>query len=139
MTALAFLDTNILCYTKDSADLVKHNKAVELVESLLVSKLARVSTQVVSEFYVFLKRHSKDDAERMAARITAQSLIHLAPVSITSELQISAWGIEDRYKLSWWDSLIIASAQFASCEILYTEDLQHGQVFGEVRVVNPFV
>lgn len=139
MTELAFLDTNILCYTKDSTDLVKHNKAVSLVEELISKKLARVSTQVVNEFYVFLKRHSNNDSERMAAKLTAKSLMTLAPVPISSDLLISAWELEEKHKFSWWDSLILSAAIKAGCKVLYTEDLQHGQVIGGVEVVNPFL
>lgn len=139
MTAPAFLDTNILCYTKDSTDYNKHSKAIALVEDLFHKKTARISTQVINEFYVFLKRHSKDEAELMAAKITAQSLLHLAPTPITSELQLQAWDIESRYKLSWWDSLIIAAAQTSRCEVIYTEDLQHGQKIENILIQNPLL
>jgi predicted nucleic acid-binding protein len=139
MTEPAFLDTNILCYTKDSSNAVKHLTATKLVEDLITKKLARVSTQVVNEFYVFLKRHSKDDAERLAAKLTAQSLLHLAPVAVSSELLSSAWHIEEKYKLSWWDSLVVAAALTAGCKTLYTEDLQHNQQIGSLQIINPFV
>jgi len=139
MTEPAFLDTNILCYTKDSSDPVKHLTATRLVESLMSKKLARVSTQVINEFYVFLKRHSKDDADRLAAKLTAQSLLHLAPVAVSSELLSSAWHIEEKYKTSWWDSVAIAAALAAGCKLLYTEDFQHNQKIDSLQVVNPFV
>jgi predicted nucleic acid-binding protein len=134
----AFLDTNILCYTKDSSDQNKHQLAVKLVEDLILSKRACISTQVINEFYVFLKRAARSEEELNLARITAQSLTNLFPVPLTAELQTAAWLIEQRFNLSWWDSLIIAAANQANCKVLYTEDMQHEQKIGELMIINPF-
>ena len=49
-----------------------------------------------------------------------------------------AWTLQDRYSLSWWDALIVAAAQASDCRVLLTEDLQHGQMFGTLRVIDPF-
>ena len=50
----------------------------------------------------------------------------------------AAWSVQDRFRLSWWDALIVASARAAECSILLTEDLQHGQDLDGLRVVDPF-
>lgn len=138
MTALAFLDTNILCYTKDNSDPMKHQRALELVEDLMSTGKLRISTQVVNEFYIFLKRASLSVTEKFAARLTAESLLHFNPVPVDTEIQKRAWIIEERYELSWWDSLIVAAAERSGAKKLYSEDLQHDQQIGDVRIVNPF-
>ena len=56
-----------------------------------------------------------------------------------TESSSSAWEIEDRYSISWWDALIVAAAREQTCTILLTEDLQDGQVLAGVRVVSPFL
>ena len=60
------------------------------------------------------------------------------PVAVNRALLDRAWLLESRYLLSWWDALIVAAAQTCGCEILLTEDLQHDQEFGMVRVIDPF-
>ena len=60
------------------------------------------------------------------------------PVAVDLAMLKRAWVLQDRFPLSWWDVLIIAAAQTCECKVLLTEDLQHGQEFGAVRVVNPF-
>lgn len=139
MTDPAFLDTNILCYTKDSTDSKKHKKALQLVEDLMTSGRIRVSTQVISEFYVFLKRVSRSSSEKIAARLSAEALHHFQPVSIDVEIQVRAWFLEDRFQISWWDALIVAAAEKSGSQVLYSEDLQHGQRIGNIRVMNPFL
>jgi len=53
-------------------------------------------------------------------------------------LGTAAWALQDQFRLSWWDALVLASAQLAGCQTLLSEDFQHGQQFGDVRVSNPF-
>ena len=62
----------------------------------------------------------------------------MAPIQIDLAVLRRAWAIEERFRLSWWDALIIAAAQTCECKVLLTEDLQDGQEFGAVQVVNPF-
>jgi predicted nucleic acid-binding protein len=62
----------------------------------------------------------------------------MAPVLIDVAILERAWLLEDRHAVSWWDALIVAAAQACECNVLLTEDLQHGQTFGAVRVVDPF-
>ena len=60
------------------------------------------------------------------------------PVTIDARVLETAWQVQDRYRLSWWDALIAAAAQVAGCAYLLTEDLQDGQMLGTVQVVDPF-
>jgi predicted nucleic acid-binding protein len=73
-----------------------------------------------------------------SARNDVRSLLAWKPVTIDAGVVESAWVIQDRYGLSFWDALIVAAAQVANCRLLLTEDLQDGQELGDVRVVNPF-
>ena len=61
------------------------------------------------------------------------------PIPVDLGVVQRAWSLERIYSLSWWDALIVAAAQASKCAVLLTEDLQHGQMFGTVRVINPFV
>jgi len=138
MTALAFVDTNIFCYTKDLSSPVKREKALELIISLSKSDSLKISVQVVSEFYVFLLIHSTSDADKLAAKISAQSLLRYSPLPIDASLQFEGWRIEEEYKFSWWDSLMVAAALKLKCGIFYSEDLQDGMKIGALNVCNPF-
>ena len=60
------------------------------------------------------------------------------PIAVDLAMLNRAWALQDRFFVSWWDALIIAAAQTCECKVLLTEDLQHDQKFGAVRVVNPF-
>ena len=61
------------------------------------------------------------------------------PVAIDLAVLERAWLLQQRYSLSWWDALIVAAAQTCECAMLLTEDLQHDQVFGQIRVIDPFM
>ncbi|WP_310569075.1 PIN domain-containing protein [Gemmatimonas sp.] len=138
MTAPVFVDTNVLVYALDAAAGDKHHQARAWMLSLWQSGRGRVSTQVLQEFYVTVTRQLTPGLPREAAQIEARSLYSWAPIEITTAVLDRAWHIESRFQLSWWDALIVAAAQSAQCELLLTEDLQHGQLFDGVQVVNPF-
>lgn len=80
----------------------------------------------------------KPRMERDAARRDVRDLWHWVPASSALGLLEAAWTAQDQFRLSWWDSLIVASAQVSGCETLLSEDLQHGQQFGKIRVSSPF-
>ena len=76
-----------------------------------------------------------DDRE---ARQIVRELTEWQPIPVGLTVVERAWSLEERYSLSWWDALIVAAAQAGECGVLLTEDLQHGQAFDHVRIVNPF-
>ena len=108
------------------------------MRALWQSGLGRVGTQVLQEFYVTVTRKLTPGLSREAAQIEARALYSWAPVEVTTAVLDRAWHIESRFQLSWWDALIVAAAQSAQCALLLTEDLQHGQMFDGVQVINPF-
>lgn len=124
-----FLDTNILGYLLDSGK-------KEKIARRLASAQSHVSVQVLNEFIAVCRKAGKDreTAYALADAIANASIVH----DITIGTYRLAQALATRYQLSHWDSLIVAAATLAQCETLYSEDLQHGQVIGAVRVVNPF-
>jgi predicted nucleic acid-binding protein len=133
-----FADTNLLLYVRDESEPAKQARAAEWHERLWREALGRTSTQVISEYYVNLKRVagsrlSADEAWAQASRYFAWK-----PRAVDDEVLASAREIERRYRISWWDSLVVACAQLQGCELLLTEDLQDGMRFGSVTVRSPF-
>ncbi len=137
MTAPVFVDTNVLIYALDSTDPNKQKAAKAWRTNLWESHRGRVSLQVLQEFYAQVTR--KWPSFREAARAEVRDLLTWRPVSIDAVLLQRSWEVQDRYQLSFWDSLIVAAAKSASCRFLLTEDLQSGQNFDGLLVINPFL
>lgn len=138
MTAPVFVDTNVFVYAIDVAAGDRHVAARRWMESLWQERTGRVSVQVLQEFYVTVTRKLRPGLEPAEAQGVVRTLFPWAPIEITPTILDRAWAVESRYRLSWWDSLIVASAQSAGCRTLLTEDLQHGQDFDGVIVRSPF-
>lgn len=132
MAASAFADTNVLAY------LVGSDPARRATARAVFATAPTISTQVVNEFLNVCLRKAR--LERDAAHALADELIHHCPtVAVTADTVRSAMRIAGRYGFSHWDALIVAAAIEAGCAVLYTEDLQDGQVLdGRLSVVNPF-
>lgn len=138
MTGPIFVDTNVFVYRSDAADSEKQARADAWCAVLWRSRSGRVSVQVLLELYATLTRKVKVGMEPSEAREIVGEISVWRPIPVDLSVIRRAWSLEQRYSLSWWDSLIIAAAQVTQCSVLLTEDLQHGQVFDGVRVVNPF-
>jgi len=136
MTELVFVDTNVLIYAVDEANLKKQEAAKQWRAELWKSRRGRISFQVLQEFYANVSRRWPSAREQTVSEI--RNLLAWRPVSIDAAVLENAWRIEERYLLSFWDSLIVSAAQAASCRYLLTEDLQAGQELDGVAVVNPF-
>ena len=138
MTGPVFVDTNVFVYLHDDSEPQKKTRADKWISLLVRDRSGRVSFQVLQELYATLtsKRRLKVDVEE--ARSIVRELAVWQPVAADLAMMKRAWVLQDRLPLSWWDALIIAAAQTCECKVLLTEDLQHGQEFGAVRVVNPF-
>jgi predicted nucleic acid-binding protein len=136
MNAPIFVDTNVLIYVFDRADVQKQRAAAAWLSDLWKTRRARISLQVIQEFYVNLCR--KDPSAVTNARTQARNLFAWGPVLPDSALVERAWQLQDHYQLSFWDSLIVAAAKSLSCAYLLTEDLQAGRDFDGLLVVNPF-
>ncbi len=138
MSALVFVDTNVLVYWRDVSDAPKQSRATEWLDVLWREQRGRLSTQVLSEFYAVVTRKSSfrmpaDEAWRDVLSFSAWK-----PQALNVAVLERAHAIERRHRISWWDSLIVAAAQAQGCAALLTEDLQDGAAFDDVVVRNPF-
>lgn len=138
MTAPIFVDTNVLVYSRDARDTAKQKRAHDALSFLWRTKLGRLSFQVLNEYYVTVTKKLKPGLDRDSARADVRDLLAWKPQTHTDSSLKLAFDIESRYSVSWWDSLILSSAMEASCDTVYSEDLQHGMRFGGVTVINPF-
>ena len=133
-----FIDTNIFLYAALEDDLQKGktNKAVNLLKSL-TDKIIYVNTQVLHEFYSVMLRHGASDE---AIRDRLNAIIGETKVSVVTVKTVKrCWDIRSKYQYNYWDCLILASAIERDCGMLYTEDLQNGQIIEKsLKIVNPF-
>lgn len=136
MSAPVFVDTNVLIYALDAADPKKQRAARVWRAELWKARRGRLSFQVLQEF--FAKVTQKWPAARDPARAEIRDLLAWRPVPLDAAVLERGWKIQDRYRLSFWDALILAAAKAAGCRYLLTEDLHAGQELDGVLVVNPF-
>ena len=132
-----FVDTNILMYAHDTAAGEKHRRAKALVEQLWETRAGVVSTQVLQELAVNLRRKTKKPLDAKVTREVVSDYLAWQVVVNGSDSILEALDLEARYQISFWDALVIQAAQAAGAEILYSEDLSDGQRYGMVRVKNP--
>lgn len=138
MTDRYFVDTNVLVYARDTSEPDKQKQASAWVRALWGHGSGRISYQVLQEYCQVVTRHLSPGMDVQMARADIRDLLSWDPVKTDDAVLEMAWAIESRYKLSWWDALIVGTAQRAGCRYLLTEDLQHGQSLDGVTVLNPF-
>jgi predicted nucleic acid-binding protein len=132
-----FVDTNILMYAHDKAAGDKHERAKTLVEELWRERKGVVSTQVLQELAVNLRRKAARPLDAKATREIVADYLTWQVVVNGGESILEALDIEARFQISFWDALVVQAAQASGAEILYSEDLSDGQTYGSVRVINP--
>ena len=131
-----FIDTNLFVYTLDKKDKIKQQHARKILKKIVDIHQPVISTQVVKEFYVVATNKLKAD------QIIIKNIIHnfhnMEIVNNDLDLIEQAIDISVISQISFWDSLIIAAAEKANCEFVFSEDLNPGQTYRGVMVVNPF-
>ena len=132
----AFLDTNVLVYQLDPRAPEKQVAARELVRDLAGQGDAVVSTQILQEFYVVST--GKLGVDPLLAKGILHTLKNMEIVTVDADLIDEAVDAGLQYQLSFWDSLVVVSAEAARCATLYSEDMNDGQVVRGVTIVNPF-
>jgi predicted nucleic acid-binding protein len=132
----AFFDTNVIVYAHDRRDARKHRRALDLVETHMRAGTLVVSTQVLSESYSALQRAALLD--KAAALAVVDALADETVVPATAACVLRGLRLSQRYGLSHWDGLIVQAAIDAGCTTLFTEELQAGQRFDDLEVVDPF-
>jgi predicted nucleic acid-binding protein len=138
MSGRIFVDTNILIYAHDLDAGSKRKIAVAIMEELWEHQTGVISTQVLQEFYVNVTRKIPNPIPKTKARGIIENYRYWQVEQISPATILSASEIEERYMLSFWDSLIIAAASKANATRILTEDLNHGQVIAGILVENPF-
>ena len=131
-----FVDTNVLVYLFDADAAEKQTRARELLRSERHRLV--LSVQVLGEFYVTVTRKLAVPLPADAAADAVDSLCALQVQALHPEHARSAVWRSRSSRLSYWDALIVETALGAGADVLYTEDLQHGQAIDGLRIVNPF-
>ncbi|MBI2296300.1 MAG: PIN domain-containing protein [Betaproteobacteria bacterium] len=139
MTALVFVDTNVFLYARDPGEPSKQERAVEWLAHLWRESLGRTSVQILSEYYVNMTRKLSSVVPREEAWDEVTALFTWRPQPVDQALLQRAREVEQHYRLSWWDSMVVGAAQLQGCVLLLTEDLQDGAVFSGVTVRSPFM
>jgi predicted nucleic acid-binding protein len=135
MSEKIFIDTNILVYSVDRHDMAKREICRNCLRWLHHNGLGVISTQVMQEFYVTATK--KLGVEPLIAKSIISSFENFEVLTVTPALIKEAIDCHIVSEISFWDALIVVSAENAHCQSLWTEDLNDGQLIRGVRIVNP--
>jgi predicted nucleic acid-binding protein len=138
MSVKKFIDTNIVFYSCDVSDPRKHGIALQVIADLSKEQTGVVSTQVLGEFFHATVVRKKLLTAAEAEKVIGDYSNSFAVAGIDAELVRAAIKFHTRFQTSYWDSLILATAARHLCVELLSEDLNAGQTYDGVRVVNPF-
>ena len=138
MPARSFMDTNVLVYAYDRRDVSKRSQAQELLTTGIEDETAVISVQVLGEFFTVVTQRIQNPLSTEEAQ-EAVNLISVLPVmELDLALVRRAISTHLRYQISYWDALIVAAAESAGCAQIFSEDLNPGQSYHGIVVVNPF-
>ena len=131
-----FIDTNLIVYANDRRDPKKQKCAIEVIQREIRDRTGVVSIQVMQEFAnTALNKLAQSPAVVLRQISLLETLMVVRP---DPEMVRRAVELKALFQLSFWDSSILAAAENAGCRHLFSEDLNAGQAFGRVRVINPF-
>jgi len=133
-----FVDSNVLVYARDASEVEKGARARAWITDLWQQQAGRLSMQVLNEFYVTVTQKLNPGLDRQTARSDVEDLFAWRPIPISQAVLTTAWSLQDHFRLSWWDALIVSAAQLTGCRYLLSEDMEEGRDYGGIRVVNPF-
>jgi predicted nucleic acid-binding protein len=140
MSGRFFLDTNIFAYAFDSKAPAKARRAAQLIRMAADTGKGVVSYQVVQEFFkLAFRRFSQPMTVAEAEQYLITVFRPLLAIHSSSALYVEALRIAGKYRLSWYDCLIVAAALQSQCSVLYSEDLRHGQKIQTLHIEDPFV
>ncbi len=139
MSGRFFLDANIFVYSFDAKSPKKSAQANKLIRRAIETRGGIVSYQVVQEFFnVALRRFARPMSSADAEQYLSTTFRALLSVHSSPALYSEALRMGTKFRLPWYDSLIVASAIEGQCDVLYSEDFQNGQQFGNLTISNPF-
>jgi len=132
-----FVDTNVWIYALDEAEPLKRARALEIVTPETTASI-RLSTQVLQEFYAVARRRFAPALTPVQIAAVMEPMFDLRVETVTPAHIRRAIVRSAEQSLSFWDALIVEAAISSGADVIYTEELQHGQRFGAVQVINPF-
>jgi predicted nucleic acid-binding protein len=132
----AFIDTNILVYAADETTPIP--RKTRIARELLLLPDLYISIQVLNEFIAVARRPNKLNLSHEQEQSWIEAWLLQTVVELTTQQFLDALAFHERYQVSHWDGLILAAAKEVQCEILYSEDLQIGQSYDGIQVINPF-
>lgn len=136
--ASVFVDTGVFLHAFDERHLEKQRAARLWLTWCWQSRLGRISTQVLNEFYHSALARFGTSVTVHQVRKQVRDLRQWRPPHLDTYTVDGAWALQDQTALSYWDALIIASAQQQGCSYLLSEDLPHQRRFDAVQIINPF-
>jgi len=139
MTAKVFVDSNILVYAHDADAGSKQRIAAAQIKALWQHRFGRISLQVLQEFYVTVTQKIGKPLSKSNAREIVRDYAQWVASPTTPQTIIRASEISEVWKLSFWDSLILAAAEEQDCSTVLTEDLNPGQTVAGIQIINPFL
>ena len=137
MSDLVFVDANILVYAHDADAGIKHERAVNILKELWDKDTGRMSVQVLQEFYINVTKKLTTRLARSSAREVVEIYAAWVHEPTIPETVLRATDIAELAQISFWDALILASAEKSGAATLYSEDLNHGQSIVGIQIVNP--
>ena len=133
-----FIDTNVLVYAHDTRDVRKQSKAQKIIFDGLRMGTGVISTQVLSEFFVTITQKIEKPLSAVKAKKEIILLSNLEIIEVDVPMIARAIDIKIKWRLSYWDSLILSAAERGQCLRLYSEDFSDGRSYDSVRVHNIF-
>lgn len=137
MSAKVFLDTNVLVYAVDTTRGAAHNR--QIARKIVRSGQFGLSAQVLQKFFVTVTRKLKRPLSKASALRVVNELSRHDVVTLDVSLVRAGIAVSQRYQISHWDGAIIAAAEALGAKTVFSEDLNHGQRYGDVTVENPFL
>lgn len=133
-----FADSTTLTYPLDLGETIKQAAASAWLKRLTTENLLVMSPQVLNETYWAASRKPHLATAEDKLRAYLEDFLPWTTAPLTAEVTIAAWALKDRYRVGFWDALVLTSANEAGCDIFLSEDLSDGEIYGRVKVVNPF-
>jgi predicted nucleic acid-binding protein len=137
-TPLEFLDTNVVVYAHDTSAGEKRVQAIDLLRRVTADETARLSVQVLQEFFVAVTQKLPRSIPIADAVAIVTDLSGIPTQAPNAEDVLEAIDVHHRMHVSFWDAMVIRSAAQLRCSVLWSEDLSPGQSYDGVEVRNPF-
>ncbi len=136
---ICFFDTNVLVYCMDAGDPMRQARAIERFARACEQDTVVLSAQVLQEFYAITTRKLKPPLPPAEALAQMERLANFEVLGSSAGSVLESVRLAQRYRLQWWDALILEAALRSGADLLVTEDGQHGQRFGKLTLENPFI